>query len=144
MSDAKLSELTVATTATGTDSLYVVQSNTSKKITVANLFATIATPVAFTDKIKIQDSETISAPGALSVNTNLSVLTNPSTTGNITIGSGSEGQLKIVVMTATTETLTLSGTSIQGSIVFAAAGDSATLIYIGSKWYMIGGTAAIS
>ena len=41
MADAKLSELTAATTAAGTDSLYLVQSSASRKITVANLFADV-------------------------------------------------------------------------------------------------------
>ena len=56
MADAKLSELTAATTAAASDTLYLVQSSTSKKITVANFFASVATPVVFTDKIQIQDS----------------------------------------------------------------------------------------
>mgnify|MGYP000400969737 CR=1 FL=1 len=46
MADAKLSELTAATSAAGTDVLYTVQGSDSKKTTVATLFADVATPVS--------------------------------------------------------------------------------------------------
>jgi hypothetical protein len=39
MADSKVSELTAATTVGGSDLLYLVQSNTSKRITAANFFA---------------------------------------------------------------------------------------------------------
>jgi len=93
MADAKLSELTAATSAAASDSMYLVQSSTSKKITVANLFADIDTPAIFGDKIQIQDSETVTEAGALSVTTNITLITNPSGSGNLTIGVGSVGQI---------------------------------------------------
>ena len=43
---------------------------------------------------------------------------------------------------ATTQTLT--GSNVEGDVEFDAAGDTATMIYTNSKWYMIGGTATIS
>ena len=55
MADSKLSELTAATTAAAADTTYLVQSSTSKQITVANLFGAIATPARFTDSVCIQD-----------------------------------------------------------------------------------------
>ena len=146
MADAKLSELTAATTAAASDTLYLVQSSTSKKITVANFFASVATHVVFTDKIQIQDSDTITAAGAISVATNLTKISNPSGAGTLTIAAGSEGQLKIIIMIANTggHTLTLSDPDVQGTIAFSAAGKSATLLYTNSKWYFIGGTAVVS
>ena len=146
MADAKLSELTAATSAAASDTTYLVQSSTSKKITVANLFGAIDTPVVFTDKVQIQDSETITEAGALSVSTNISLITNPSGSGSITIPAGSDGQIKIVIMTANTgaATMTLGGSNVEGDVAFDAAGDTATMIYTNSKWYMIGGTATIS
>lgn len=146
MADAKLSELTAATSAAASDSMYLVQSSTSKKITVANLFADVDTPAVFGDKIQIQDSETITEAGALSVSTNISLITNPSGSGSITIPAGADGQIKIVIMTANTgaATMTLGGSNVEGDVAFDAAGDTATMIYTNSKWYMIGGTATIS
>lgn len=146
MADAKLSELTAATSAAASDSLYLVQSSTSKKITVANLFADIDTPAIFGDKIQIQDSETVTEAGALSVTTNITLITNPSGSGNLTIGVGLDGQIKIIIMTSNTgsTTMTLTGSNVEGDVEFDAAGDTATMIYTNSKWYMIGGTATIS
>jgi hypothetical protein len=146
MADAKLSELTAATSAAASDSMYLVQSSTSKKITVANLFADIDTPAIFGDKIQIQDSETVTEAGALSVTTNITLITNPSGSGNLTIGVGSDGQIKIIIMTSNTgsTTMTLTGSNVEGDVEFDAAGDTATMIYTNSKWYMIGGTATIS
>ena len=46
MADQKLSDLTAASSAAAADTLYVVQGGTSQKITVANLFADVDTPVS--------------------------------------------------------------------------------------------------
>jgi hypothetical protein len=146
MADAKLSELTAATSAAASDTTYLVQSAISKKITVANLFGTIATPAVFTDKIQIKDTDTLTEAGAVSLTTNISYLSNPTGSGNLSLAAGSDGQVKIIIMTSNTggTTLTLTGSTVEGSIAFDAAGDTATMIYTNSKWYMIGGTATIS
>ena len=146
MADAKLSELTAATSAAASDTTYLVQSATSKRITIASLFGSIATPTVFGDKIQIQDKDTMSGSGAIPVTSNITLLADPTATGNLTITSGSEGQVKIIVMPTNTSgyTYTLSGSTVEGSISFDAAGDTAMLIYISDKWYMIGGTANIT
>lgn len=146
MADAKLSELTAATSAASSDSMYLVQSSTSKKITVANLFGDVDTPTVFSDKIQIQDSETISAPGACAVTTNITLVTNPTGNGYLTLAAGSDGQIKIIIMTSNPgeAILTLSGSNVEGDVAFDRAGDTATMIYTNSKWYMIGGTATIT
>lgn len=147
MADAKLSELTAATSAASSDSMYLVQSSTSKKITVANLFADIDTPAVFSDKIQIQDTETFTASsGALSITTNISYLSNPSGNGNLSLAAGSDGQIKIIIMISNTSAVTssLTGSTVEGTVEFDAAGDTATMIYTNSKWYMIGGTATLT
>jgi hypothetical protein len=146
MADAKLSELTAATSAAGTDVLYTVQGSDSKKTTVATLFADVATPVSFSDKISITDTNTQTGPGAISLTTNITFLSNFDSSGNCTLADGTEGQLKIVIMTANTgaQTVTLQDSTIQNDISFDAAGETATLLYTNSKWYFIGGTATVS
>jgi hypothetical protein len=144
MADAKLSELTAATSAAASDSMYLVQSSTSKKITVANLFGDVDTPAVFTDKIQIQDTESFTAAsGSLSITTNISYLSNPTANGNLTLANGVDGQIKIIIMTSNTSNYsqTLGGSNVEGTVQFDEAGDSATMIYTNSKWYMIGGTA---
>ena len=146
MADAKLSELTAATSAAASDTTYLVQSATSKKITVANLFGSVATPAVFSDKIQIKDTDTMTSPGAISVTTNISYLNNIDSSGTCSIVAGSDGQIKIVIMISNTggNTATISGSNVEGNIALDAAGDTATMIYTNSKWYMIGGTATIS
>ena len=144
MADAKLSELTAATSAAASDSMYLVQSSTSKKITVANLFGDVDTPAVFTDKIQIQDTESFTAAsGSLSITTNISYLSNPTANGNLTLANGVDGQIKIIIMISNTGgySQTLGGSNVEANVSFDAAGDSATMIYTNSKWYMIGGTA---
>ena len=146
MADAKLSELTAATSAAASDVLYVVSGSSSNKITVANLFANVATPVSFSDTIAITDTNTQTAPGAIILTTNITYLSNFSASGNCTLAAGVDGQIKIVIMTANTggHTVTLQDSTIANDIAFTAAGHSATLLYTNSKWYFIGGTATVS
>ena len=146
MADAKLSELTAATAAAGTDTLYAVQGSNSRKMTVATLFADVATPVSFSDKIAITDSNTQTAAGAISLTTNITLLSNFDADGNCTIADGTDGQIKIIIMSANTgsRTVTLQDSTIQNDISFDAAGETATLLYTNSKWYFIGGTATVS
>ena len=146
MADAKLSELTAATSAAGTDVLYTVQGSDSKKTTVATLFADVATPVSFSDKIAITDTNTMSGAGEIIVTTNITFISNPDADGNYTLPDGVDGQLKIVIMTNNTggNTCTLQGSTLQNDISFDAAGETATLLYTNSKWYFIGGTATVS
>jgi len=116
-------------------------------VTAANLFADVATPVSFSDKVSIADADTVTGPGAVSVTTNVTRLTNPSTGGTLTIAAGTEGQLKIIVMDGNSSavTLTLDDSDLgHDTITFNNKGDTATLIYTNSKWWLIGGTATVA
>ena len=146
MADAKLSELTAATSAAATDVLYSVQGSNSKKMSVATLFADVATPVSFSDKIAITDTNTMTAVGEIITTTNITFISNPDSAGNFTIGNGVDGQLKIVIMTNNSggHVCTLQGSTLAQDITLDAAGKTATLLYTNSKWYFIGGTATVS
>ena len=148
MADSKLSELTAATAAAAADTTYLVQSSTSKKITVANLFGNVATPVSFTDSVSIGDHEVITAAGAINVTTNVTMINDPSGGGTCSIGTGVDGQIKIIIMSSNSggHTIQLSGANVANTISFDAAGESATLLYDTglSKWYFIGGSATVS
>lgn len=146
MADQKLSELTAATSIASTDTTYLVSGGASKKITVANLFAAIPTPVSFSDKIAITDTDTMSSAGTVSLTTNITYLSNPASNGTLTIGGGSDGQIKIIMMTSnsTSRTLILDDSDLaHDTVTFSNVGDTATLIYTNSKWYFIGGTATV-
>jgi len=145
MADSKLSELTAATSAASSDTLYIVQSGTSKKISVSALFGGLDMPAVFSDKLQVQGSERITAGGAISVAETITYITNPDSSAGLTIAAGSEGQVKIIIMTANTGNalMTLAGSNVAGIIEFNAEGDTATLIYTDNKWFMVGGSAAI-
>jgi len=146
MADAKLSELTAATTAAASDVLYVVSGSNSNKITIANLFAEVATPVSFSDSIAITDTNTMTAAGEIITTTNITYISNPDADGNYTLGDGVDGQIKIVIMISNNNarTCTLQGSTMARDVAFDAAGETATLLYTNSKWYFIGGTATVS
>jgi len=144
MADAKVSELAAATLAAASDLLLLIQSGASKQITIAELFAGINTPVTLQDTISIQGSETITSTGDVSVTENITYVEDPDASGGLDIVNGLiDGQVKIILMTSNVggQTVTLSGTNVDGTIAFASEGDSGTFIYTSSKWYMIGGTA---
>jgi hypothetical protein len=56
MADQKISELTSATSAAGADLLHIVQGGSNKKVTVANFFANIKTPVVINEDGGDQDT----------------------------------------------------------------------------------------
>jgi hypothetical protein len=147
MADSKLSELTAATYVAAADTTYVVQDGVSKKVTNANMFGSIATPALFSDKISIGDHETLTSAGQLSNLVNVHVITNPTASGTLTLTSGIEGQLKTIIMTSNSSAvaLLLDDSDLgHDTITFDSAGDTALLIYAGSKWWMVGGTAAVT
>lgn len=147
MADAKLSELTAATSVAATDTLYVVQSGSSKKVTAANVFGSISTPTVFSDKVSIGDHETLTAPALLSNDYNVHVLADVTTSGTCTLPAGVDGQLKTIIMSSNANNVTvLVDDSDLGHdvITFSSAGATAILMYAASKWWMIGGTATVT
>ena len=148
MADSKVSDMTAATSAAGADQLYLVQSSVSKSITAANLFGYINTPAVFNDKLVIGDHDTITAAGVISVDTNVTFINDPSGPGACTIGNGTDGQVKIIIMSSNTggHDITLGGSNVANGVTWNASGKSATLLYdVGlTKWYFIGGSATVS
>ena len=148
MADSKVSELTAATAAAAADKLYLVQGTDSKSRTTAALFGSIPTPAVFNDKVSIGDHDTITAAGAIQLTTNVTWINDVSSAGECTLAAGSDGQIKIIIMSsnAGSHTVTLANSNTANSISFSQAGHSATLLYDTglAKWYFIGGTATVA
>jgi len=148
MADSKVSDLTAATQAVAADQTYLVQSSTSKSITVGNLFGYINTPAVFNDKVVIGDHDTITAAGVISTDTNITFINDPSGAGSCSIGAGTDGQIKIVIMSSNSggHSITITGSNLANSITLNASGNSATMLYDSglTKWYFIGGSASVS
>jgi hypothetical protein len=145
MADSKVSELTAATSVGGSDLLYLVQSNTSKKVTVNTLFAN-ANNANLKGTVTLGSSnQVISAPTGIDLGNVVTVLNADSSGGNVTIPNGGLNQLKVITLLTTAGgSFTLSGNLAHGgNILFSAAGNSATLLYVVNKWVMIGGTARL-
>ena len=150
MADSKVTAMQSATETNSADVLYLVKPNTSPydhKITIANLFGGIPVPVVLEDKLVLSGTpQTISAAGAISITTNVTKITSPDSNGTLTIADGVDGQIKTIIMVSNAASHTLSITSNIGhsSITFNSAGDTATLMFMGTVWYFIGGTATVS
>ena len=148
MADSKVSDLTAATQAAAADQMYLVQSSTSKSITAANLFGYINTPAVFNDKIVVGDHDTITAAGVISTDTNVTFINDPSGAGACSIGAGTDGQIKIVIMSSNSggHSITITGSNVSNTVTMLASGSSATLLYDAglTKWYFIGGNFTVS
>jgi len=145
MADSKVSELTAATNVGGSDLLYLVQSNTSKRLPISTLFANAAN-VNLKGNVNLgSSSQALSSPGGIDMGNVVSVLTSDASGGNVTIPNGTPNAVKIVVMGSTAGgSYTLRGNiAANANILFSSAGNTATLLYTDSKWYMIGGTARL-
>jgi hypothetical protein len=86
-------------------------------------------------------------PGMISTNSTVTKLTTLGSSGNLSISSGEDGQLKIVVMTTQSGggyyTLN-SGLSGNTTVMFDKVGKSAILLYSSNAWHVIGGTATVT
>lgn len=146
MAKLKVSELTSATSTTESDQLYIVQSNTSKKISVADFFADISNP-SFNGNVKYAGTATtVSSPGQVGVLHHTVHLEIGGTASNLTIASGSSGQVVTLLTTASSggSYLLQSNIAGNGKILFNRIGDTATLRYENSKWFFISGSANLS
>lgn len=145
MAKLKISELTAATATNPSDLLYIVQSNTSKSITVADFLSDLSDPT-LQGNIKIAGTpQTLSSAGVVDITTPTTYLSIGGTAADITIPNGANGQVKIILTTASSGGSYSLGSNVANgaNVRFANVGDTATLMYTNYKWFMIGGTAHV-
>jgi hypothetical protein len=146
MADSKVSELTSATSVGGSDQLYLVQSNTSKKVTAATLFANAAN-VTLKGTINLDSSvQLLASPGIIDLSKPITQLSADATGGTLILPNGTTNQIKVIVMVSNSGgTLAIRSNVVSSAnILFNSVGDTATLLYTFNDWYMIGGTATIT
>ena len=147
MSDSKVSELTSATSLGVSDYLYVVQSNASKKITAATMFANAAN-VTLSGNLNLQSSVQLvtSAGTTIDLTKPISHLAADASGGTIFMPTGTTNQIKYLVMISTSGGSFSISSNVAGSqtITFSAVGKTAQLLYTNNKWHMVGGTASIA
>ena len=146
MADSKVSELTTATSVGGSDVLYLVQSSTSKKVTAATLFANAAN-VTLKGNINLDSSvQLLSSPGVIDTTKPITHLNSDASGGTLVIPSGTTNQIKVVAMIATSGGTYTISSNIAGNanVIFNSVGDTATMLFTNSKWFVIGGTASLT
>ena len=147
MADSKVSELTSATSVGGSDFLYLVQSSTSKKITTDTFFGNTGN-VTFKGNINIGGTvQTLASAGLINLSTPITELQADNVTGNLILPQGTSGQIKYLIMSTQTNAGSYSITanvSGNASITFDTTGDTAQLMYYGTKWFVVGGTANVT
>ena len=139
MADKKITALNASTALSTDDLFHVVDdpsgSPTNKKITNANVFNKIPGWIGFSDT-----PQALTAAGAASITTTLTTIAS-SAAITITLADGIQGQIKIIVFITDGGVATVTPATMNDgtSLLFADAGDSAILMWIGtSGWQLIG------
>ena len=145
MADSKVTEFTAATSVNPADVLYLIQSNTDKKITISTLLANL--PNSLTKfsgllALSLNNPQTLLGSGTVTTTQTLTLISNTGSASYLTINDGSyEGQIKILMCTSATANSSITSNIKNDTIVFSAAGQTAFLIWYGSDWWVLGGTA---
>ena len=147
MADKKITALTDLGDALAAADLFHVVDDPSgtpvnKKVTAADVFNNMPSWLAFA-----QDSQQETADGsttiAINVTAAITEIDATSATATCSLADGSDGQIKVVLDTATSGTsiLTITPSNLRGytSVLLNAPGESVILMFKNSNWNIIGG-----
>ena len=145
MADKKITQLTdLGTALAGVDLFHVVDDPSgtpiNKKVSASNIFNYIPTWLGLA-----QTSQSITADGssatAINVTTAVTEINATSATHSGALADGTAGQVKMIINTSTsgTNAVTITPANRGGysSITLDKPGESVTLIFKNSKWYVI-------
>lgn len=143
MADKKITALTDLGTGLASADLFHVVDDPSgtpinKKVSAENVFNNIPSWIGLKQAV-----QSLSSGGAANVTTAITAVNATSGTIAVTLADGSDGQVKTIlnVSTSGTNAITITPTTLAGytSIVLNAPGETVTLLFKSSKWYIIGG-----
>jgi hypothetical protein len=147
MADSKVTDFSAATSVNSADVLYLIQGTNDKKISISTLLANLPNSLTkFSGLIALafNGAQTLTGSGTIQTTQTLTLISNTGTTSSLGINDGLyEGQIKVIMCTSASANSTITSNIKATSITFNSAGDTALLVWYGSDWWVLGGTATV-
>lgn len=152
MADKKITALTDLGTALAIGDLFHVVDDPSgtpinKKVSSENVFNNIPSWLGLKQAVQsiTADGSSTTAPN---VTTAITAINATSATHSCVLADGADGQIKTIldVSTSGTNAITITPTNLRGysTITLNAPGETVTLLFKSSKWYIIGGQGYVA
>jgi hypothetical protein len=138
--DYKVTDLDQATQVASSDILYLIQNSTDTQVTLGALLGAIPFILGAKGLAFNSTPNAMGGAGTVDLTTAITTITGGSSPYSVTLGNPSSSIIKIIVGDSISNTVTING-SFAGfsNLQFRESGNSAILLYVNAKWYLLGG-----